>query len=25
LSYSHRAQRRNRTSVPWVWTRCSPI
>ena len=25
LSYSHRAPRRNRTSVPWVWTRCSPI
>ena len=25
LSYSHRAQRRNRTSVPWAWTRCSPI
>lgn len=25
LSYSHRAQRRNRTSVPWEWTRCSSI
>src|SRR6516225_11767470 len=25
LSYSHRAQRRNRTSVLWVWTRRSAI